>query len=64
MRPQKFNDTKIIKILKEAEAGLAINDLCRKYGIGRTTYYHWKNRYTDRENSFLNEFKENLQNQK
>jgi putative transposase len=58
MRPQKFNDTKIIKILKEAEAGLAINDLCRKYGIGRTTYYHWKNRYTDMEVSDIKRLKE------
>ena len=58
MRPQKFNDTKIIKILKEAEAGLAINDLCRKYEIGRTTYYHWKNRYTDMEVSDIKRLKE------
>jgi len=56
MRPQKFNDTKIIKILKEAEAGLAINDLCRKYGIGRTTYY--QNRYTDMEVSDIKCLKE------
>lgn len=28
MRPQKFSDTKIINILKEAEAGLAVNDSC------------------------------------
>lgn len=58
MRPQKFSDTKIIKILKEAEAGLAINDLCRKYGIGRTTYYHWKNRYIDMEVSDVKRLKE------
>ncbi len=42
MRPQKFSDTKIIKILKEAEMGSSINDICRKYGIGRTTFYHCK----------------------
>lgn len=58
MRPQKFSDTKIIKILKEAEAGIPINDLCRKYGIGRTTYYHWKNRYTDMEVSDVKRLKE------
>jgi len=58
MRPQKFSDTKIIKILKEAEAGASINEICRTYGIGRTTFYHWKNKYTEMEVSDIKRLKE------
>jgi putative transposase len=32
-------------MLKEAEAGLAIGELCRKYGISDATYYNWKAKY-------------------
>ncbi|HUU00136.1 MAG TPA: transposase [Myxococcota bacterium] len=35
----------ILKILKEAEAGAKIADLCRKYGFSEQTYYRWKSKY-------------------
>lgn len=32
-------------ILKEGDAGIAINDLVRSHGISVATYYKWKSRY-------------------
>ena len=32
-------------MLKEAEAGANINDICRKYGMSEATYYNWKTKY-------------------
>jgi putative transposase len=32
-------------VLKEAEAGARVSDLCRKYGMSDATYYNWKARY-------------------
>ena len=45
MKQKRYNQTQIIKILKEAEMGLPILDLCRKYGISKSAYYSWKSKY-------------------
>jgi len=45
MRGKRYSEEQIIGALKEAEAGMAIPDLCRKYGIHQTTLYNWKAKY-------------------
>ncbi len=45
MRNAKYNETQIVSILKEAEAGQAVKEVCRKYGVSSATYYKWKARY-------------------
>jgi len=35
----------VIGVLKEAEVGVPIKDLCRRVGIGDATFYHWKAKY-------------------
>lgn len=45
MKKTRYLEDQIIGILKEAEAGLPIIDLCRKYGISDATYYNWKAKY-------------------
>jgi putative transposase len=45
MKKARYSEEQIIGILKEAEAGVAITELCRKYGISDATYYNWKARY-------------------
>ncbi len=45
MRGKRFTEEQIINALKEAEAGLPVADLCRKYGIHQATFYNWKAKY-------------------
>lgn len=35
----------ILSVLKEGEAGIPVDELCRKYEIGHSTYYKWKTKY-------------------
>ena len=43
---KKYTEEQIITVLKEAEAGTKLPDLCRKYGMSDATYYSWKAKYS------------------
>lgn len=53
MKRSRFSQNQIIKILKEAEAGVPLNDLCRTYGFSKSSYYKWKAKYGGMEASDL-----------
>ena len=38
---KKFSEHQIVSILKEAEVGISIKELCRKYGMAVSTFYKW-----------------------
>ena len=42
MKQKRFSDEQIIGILKEAEAGAVVTELCRKHSMSSATYYAWK----------------------
>lgn len=45
MRKSRFAETQIIAVLKEAEAGLPVADLCRQHGISDATFYNWRSKF-------------------
>ena len=45
MKRSKFSETQIVAILKEADSGMKVADVCRKHGISQPTYYNWKSKY-------------------
>ena len=58
MKKSKFTETQIVSILKEADAGLKVADVCRKHGISQPTYYNWKSKYGGMSVSELKRVKE------
>ena len=45
MKGIRFKEEQIIGILKEAESGIPLPDLCRKHAISDKTIYRWKAKY-------------------
>ena len=45
MKQGKYSEEQIVNILKEADAGIKITDLCCEYGFSEATYYNWKAKY-------------------
>uniref|UniRef100_UPI0035B325C8 transposase n=1 Tax=Chitinimonas taiwanensis TaxID=240412 RepID=UPI0035B325C8 len=41
----RFTEAQTITILREAEAGIAAVELCRKHGISDATFYNWRNKF-------------------
>tara|TARA_R110000787_G_C13354490_1_gene439424 strand:+ start:71 stop:337 length:267 start_codon:yes stop_codon:yes gene_type:complete len=58
MKKSKFSESQIIAILKEADAGMLVKEICRKHGISSPTYYSWKSKYGGMEASDLKRTKE------
>jgi len=42
---KRFTEEQIIGVLKEADAGAKVAELCRKHGISDATFYNWKAKF-------------------
>lgn len=58
MKVSRFTESQIVGILKEADAGLAVNEIWRKHSISSATYYKWKAKYGGLDASELARVKE------
>jgi len=58
MKKTRFTETQIVSILKEVDAGLKVEDICRKHGISNATYYNWKSKYGGMEASDIKKMRE------
>ena len=45
MKTSKFTESQIAFVLRQAEEGTAIGEVCRKAGISEATFYNWRKKY-------------------
>ena len=58
MKRSKYSESQIVGILKEADAGMQVKEICRKYGFSDATYYTWKKKYGGLEVSDVRRLRE------
>lgn len=42
---KRYSEERIIGFLREADAGMAIKDLCRRHGFSEASYYLWRGKF-------------------
>ena len=45
MRKSRFSEAQIMGVLKQAEGGLGLAELCRQHGISNATFYKWRAKF-------------------
>ncbi|MBE1427283.1 putative transposase [Desulfomicrobium macestii] len=58
MKKSRFSESQIIRILKEADGGRKVADICREHGVSQATYYQWKAKFGGMEASDIRRLKE------
>ena len=58
MKNKIYGESQIIRILKEGESGIPVPELCRKHGMGNSTFYKWRAKYGGMDASLLQRMKE------
>ena len=58
MKKPRFSDNQIIAILKEAEAGVPVPELCRKHGMSSASFYKWRSKFGGMDASMVKRLKE------
>lgn len=58
MKTTKYSDSLIMSILKQAEAGTPVPNLCREHGMSSATFYKWKSKYGGMDLSMMTRLKE------
>ena len=58
MKKSKFSDSQIMAILKQAEAGVPVPELCREHGMSNATFYKWRSKYGGMDASMIARLKE------
>jgi putative transposase len=53
VRKSRFSDHQILSILKQAEAGTSVPDLCREHGISSATFYKWRAKFGGMDASLM-----------
>ncbi len=58
MKKSRYSDSQNMAILKQAEAGSPVPELCREHGMSSATFYKWRSKYGGMDASMMARLKE------
>lgn len=58
MKKSKFSDSQIMAILKQADEGIPVPEICREHNISNSTFYKWRSKYGGMDASLMARMKE------
>jgi putative transposase len=58
MKKSRFSDSQIMAILRQAEGGVPVPELCREHGMSSATFYKWRARFGGMDASLMARLKE------
>lgn len=58
MKTSRYSDNQILNILKQAESGIPVPELCREHGMSSATFYKWRAKYGGMDASLMRRLKE------
>lgn len=58
MSKPRLSETQIVALLKEAESGVPVPELCRRHSVGQSSFYKWRSKYGGMEASDVRRLKE------
>lgn len=58
MKTSRFSDSQILAILKQAEDGIAVTELCREHGMSSAAFYKWRAKFGGMDASLMARMKE------
>jgi len=61
MKNAKFSDAQIMAILRQAESGVPVSELCREHGMSSASFYKWRAKFGGMDASMMSEMKAMLE---
>ena len=58
MKRKRFTEEQILAVLKQAEAGRQVGEICREFGVSDATFYNWRKKYSGLELEDLKRLKQ------
>mgnify|MGYP000683324056 FL=1 len=58
MKKSRYSDSQILAIIKQAESGVPVSELCREHGMSAASFYKWRAKYGDMDASLMGRMKE------
>ncbi len=58
MKKSRYSNNQILNILKQAEAGIPVPELCREHGMSSATFYKWRAKYGGMDASLMRQLKD------